>query len=124
GGLAVPPLPATSPMSHSLQYVYSGTSGIRNLPEFMIVGLVDGEPFVYYDSNIRRMTPRQDWMAKSEGPDYWDRNTNKSRIHEQVYKANIETAKRSLEIWGAQSYPQRAGVYGGFCCNSLMRLLR
>ncbi|XP_072561941.1 class I histocompatibility antigen, F10 alpha chain-like [Paramormyrops kingsleyae] len=87
-------------VSHSLQYVYSGTSGIRNLPEFMIVGLVDGEPFVYYDSNIRRMTPRQDWMAKSEGPDYWDRNTNKSRIHEQVYKANIETAKRCFNQTG------------------------
>uniref|UniRef100_A0A3B3R986 MHC class I-like antigen recognition-like domain-containing protein n=1 Tax=Paramormyrops kingsleyae TaxID=1676925 RepID=A0A3B3R986_9TELE len=64
--------------THSLQYVYSGTSGIPNLPEFMTVGLVDGEPITYYDSNIRREVPRQEWMAKAVDPDYWNRNTQVS----------------------------------------------
>uniref|UniRef100_A0A3B3Q6C2 MHC class I-like antigen recognition-like domain-containing protein n=1 Tax=Paramormyrops kingsleyae TaxID=1676925 RepID=A0A3B3Q6C2_9TELE len=51
--------------TRSLQYVYSGTSGIPNLPEFMTVGLVDGEPFTYYDSKIRKEVPRQDWVTKA-----------------------------------------------------------
>uniref|UniRef100_A0A3B3Q6I7 MHC class I-like antigen recognition-like domain-containing protein n=1 Tax=Paramormyrops kingsleyae TaxID=1676925 RepID=A0A3B3Q6I7_9TELE len=81
-----PPFFSVSPnlFTHSLQYVYSGSSGIPNLPEFMTVGLVDGEPITYYDSNIRREVPRQEWMAKAVDPDYWNRNTQVSMDTEVI----------------------------------------
>uniref|UniRef100_A0A3B3SGB2 MHC class I-like antigen recognition-like domain-containing protein n=1 Tax=Paramormyrops kingsleyae TaxID=1676925 RepID=A0A3B3SGB2_9TELE len=81
-------------------YVYSSTSGIPNLPEFMIVGLVDGEPFVHYDSNSHKMTHLQEWMAKSEGPDYWNRESQIAMGNEQVFKNNIEVAKQRFNQTG------------------------
>nr|XP_023699460.1 class I histocompatibility antigen, F10 alpha chain-like [Paramormyrops kingsleyae] len=86
--------------THSLQYVYSGSSGIPNLPEFMTVGLVDGEPFTYYDSNIRREVPRQEWMAKAVYAAYWDQQTQISMNTEPVFKNNIEIAKMRFNQTG------------------------
>ncbi|XP_069055122.1 class I histocompatibility antigen, F10 alpha chain [Lepisosteus oculatus] len=91
---------AASAVTHSLRYFYTGTSGMTNFPEFVTVGLVDGQPFTYYDSNIRRETPRQDWMAKSVGADYWESETQNSIGTEQVFKANIETAKKRFNQTG------------------------
>uniref|UniRef100_A0A3B3S334 MHC class I-like antigen recognition-like domain-containing protein n=1 Tax=Paramormyrops kingsleyae TaxID=1676925 RepID=A0A3B3S334_9TELE len=88
------------PATHSLQYVYSGSSGIPNLPEFMTVGLVDGEPFTYYDSNIRREVPRQEWMAKAVYAAYWDQQTQISMNTEPVFKNNIEIAKMRFNQTG------------------------
>uniref|UniRef100_A0A3B3QID2 Ig-like domain-containing protein n=1 Tax=Paramormyrops kingsleyae TaxID=1676925 RepID=A0A3B3QID2_9TELE len=73
--------------TRSLQYVYSGSSGIPNLPEFMTVGLVDGEPFTYYDSN-------------AVDADYWDRNTQVSMDTEPAFKNNIEVAKQRFNQTG------------------------
>ncbi|XP_062342646.1 major histocompatibility complex class I-related gene protein-like isoform X2 [Osmerus eperlanus] len=86
----------TSPAStatHSLKYFYTATSGIPNFPEFVTVGLVDGLPISYYDSNIRRETPRQDWMAETQGFEYWERQTQESISAEHSFKANIDIAK-------------------------------
>uniref|UniRef100_A0A3B3QBF4 Ig-like domain-containing protein n=1 Tax=Paramormyrops kingsleyae TaxID=1676925 RepID=A0A3B3QBF4_9TELE len=81
-------------------YVYSGTSGIWNLPEFMIVRLVDGEPFVHYDSNSHKMTPLQEWMAKSEGPDYWNTESQVAMSDELAFENNIEVAKQRFNQTG------------------------
>uniref|UniRef100_A0A8C9RP42 Major histocompatibility complex class I UBA n=1 Tax=Scleropages formosus TaxID=113540 RepID=A0A8C9RP42_SCLFO len=86
--------------THSLRYVYSGTSGIPDFPEFVAVGLVDEEQFVYYDSRNHRMVPRVEWMEKSEGKDYWDRETRKHIGWEQVFKNNIEVAKKRFNQTG------------------------
>ncbi|XP_048850199.1 class I histocompatibility antigen, F10 alpha chain-like [Brienomyrus brachyistius] len=86
---------------HSLQYVFSGTSGIPNLPELMIVGLVDGEPFVHYDSNSHRMTPCQEWMVKSVGPDYWDTESEAAMSDELAFKKSIEVAKQRFNQTGS-----------------------
>ncbi|XP_072561926.1 class I histocompatibility antigen, F10 alpha chain-like [Paramormyrops kingsleyae] len=97
-------------VTHSLQYVYSGSSGIPNFPEFMTVGLVDGEPFTHYDSNIRREVPRQDWVTKAVDPDYWNRNTQIYMGTEQNFKANIEIAKQRFNQTGGIHTFQR--MYG------------
>ncbi|RXN15154.1 MHC class I antigen [Labeo rohita] len=78
---------------HSLQYFYTGTSGLPNFPKFVTVGIVDGQTFSYYDSNIRRETPRQDWMAKSVGEDYWEQQTQVSIGDEQNFMNNINVVK-------------------------------
>ncbi|XP_070995626.1 major histocompatibility complex class I-related gene protein-like [Oncorhynchus clarkii lewisi] len=53
--------------------------------------LVNGNPFSYYDSNISRMTHKQEWIAKSEGPDYWERNI-------QLYIGNDLLTKTNLVV--------------------------
>ncbi|XP_072561924.1 class I histocompatibility antigen, F10 alpha chain-like isoform X2 [Paramormyrops kingsleyae] len=101
---------STFAVSHSLQYVYSGTSEIPNLPEFVVIGLVDGEPFVHYDSNSHKMTPRQEWMARSEGPDYWNKESQNLHGEESLFKNNVDVAKKRFNQTGGIHTFQR--MYG------------
>ncbi|KAI4896118.1 hypothetical protein NFI96_011368, partial [Prochilodus magdalenae] len=52
---------------HSLQYFYTAVTPGINFPEFTVVGLVDGQQVVYYDSNTRKMIPKTEWMERNEG---------------------------------------------------------
>nr|ACI05077.1 MHC class I antigen [Salvelinus alpinus] len=103
-------LHSSSAATHSLRYVYTATSGIPDFPDFVTVGLVNGEPISYYDSIIRRETPRQDWMAKTEGSDYWESQTQVSIGAEQSFKANIDIAKQRFNQTGGVHISQR--MYG------------
>nr|ABO13870.1 MHC class I antigen [Salmo salar]ABQ59666.1 MHC class I antigen [Salmo salar] len=116
-------LHAASAAMHSLRYVYTATSGMPDFPEFMTVGLVNGEPISYYDSIIRRETPRQDWMKEAVDPDYWNRNTQTSIGDEQTFKANIDVAKQRFNQTGGVhvyqnmygcEWDDEAGVTEGF----------
>uniref|UniRef100_A0A3B3SYM5 Ig-like domain-containing protein n=1 Tax=Paramormyrops kingsleyae TaxID=1676925 RepID=A0A3B3SYM5_9TELE len=92
------------PVTHSMQYIYSASSGIPNFPEFVSVGLLDGEPMNYYDSKIRRMTPRQDWIPQAVDAAFWDRNTQNLMGAESVFKSGVEIIK------------PRFNQTGGKCC--------
>ncbi|KAK2830767.1 hypothetical protein Q5P01_018698 [Channa striata] len=87
-------------VTHSLKYFYTGSSGIPNFPEFVNLGMVDGEQMDYYDSNIKKVIPKQDWMAKTQGPEYWERNTQISIGSEQSFKANIDIVKQRFNQTG------------------------
>uniref|UniRef100_A0A3B3RD43 Ig-like domain-containing protein n=1 Tax=Paramormyrops kingsleyae TaxID=1676925 RepID=A0A3B3RD43_9TELE len=82
------------PVTHSLQYVYTGMSGIPDFPEFVSMGLVNGEPIDYYDSKVRRVTPRQRWLEQSVGPGYWEQQIQYSWYAEGEMKNSIEVAKK------------------------------
>uniref|UniRef100_A0A3B3RDZ6 Ig-like domain-containing protein n=1 Tax=Paramormyrops kingsleyae TaxID=1676925 RepID=A0A3B3RDZ6_9TELE len=81
-------------VTHSLQYVYTGMSGIPDFPEFVSMGLVNGEPIDYYDSKVRRVTPRQRWLEQSVGPGYWEQQIQYSWYAEGEMKNSIEVAKK------------------------------
>nr|QER90662.1 MHC class I alpha antigen [Acipenser dabryanus] len=91
---------ASAAGTHSLRYFYTGISEGTGLPEFMTVGMLDDVPFTYYDSNIRREKPTQDWMAKSEGPEYWEEQTQVSIGDQQNFKANIGVAMQRFNLTG------------------------
>ncbi|XP_074990702.1 class I histocompatibility antigen, F10 alpha chain-like isoform X1 [Calonectris borealis] len=80
---------------HSLRYFYVAVSEPSpGVPQFVIVGYVDGIPIVRYDSETGRMEPRADWMAANLDPQYWDRNTQIAKSHQQVDRVNLDTAQR------------------------------
>ncbi|XP_071230657.1 class I histocompatibility antigen, F10 alpha chain-like [Salvelinus alpinus] len=98
-------LHCASAATHSLRYVYTATSGIPDFPEFVNLGIVDGMQIDYYDSNTKRVVPKQDWMAKTEGSDYWETETQNSIGAEQTFKAGIDIIKprfnqtRGVHTW-------------------------
>lgn len=47
---------------HSLQYFYTGTTGMADFPQFVAVGIVDGKQIDYYDSVIGKNILKQAWM--------------------------------------------------------------
>lgn len=58
-----------------------------------MVGLVDEGQFMYFDSNTKTAVPKTEWMKKSVGADYWDRQTQIGIGAHQNFKANIQVAK-------------------------------
>ncbi|XP_032065670.1 H-2 class I histocompatibility antigen, Q9 alpha chain-like isoform X7 [Thamnophis elegans] len=83
--------------SHSLKYFYTSISDPSQgqQPHFVAVGYVDGQIFNYYDSHSQRVQPRASWMEKlgKEDPQYWDRNTQIIRGHEESFRVNLETLR-------------------------------
>ncbi|XP_015682092.1 class I histocompatibility antigen, F10 alpha chain-like [Protobothrops mucrosquamatus] len=82
--------------SHSLKYFSSSIwDPSQGQPHFVSVGYVDGQVFVHYDSNSRRVQPRVSWMEKvgKEDPQYWDRESQKQLGTEEMFRANLEIAR-------------------------------
>ncbi|NXP02057.1 HA19 protein, partial [Certhia brachydactyla] len=55
------------------------------VPQFMILGYVDGIPFTRYDSERGRMEPLTQWMKDGVGPEYWDTQTQISVQSQHVF---------------------------------------
>ncbi|KAM8876042.1 major histocompatibility complex class I-related gene protein-like isoform 2-T2 [Synchiropus picturatus] len=76
---------------HSLTFIHTGSSDIPNLPEYVEVGLVDDVPFLHYDSNRKRVEPRQDWMMRltADDPSYLERETQRNLNNQKIMMNNI-----------------------------------
>uniref|UniRef100_A0A8D0B920 MHC class I-like antigen recognition-like domain-containing protein n=1 Tax=Salvator merianae TaxID=96440 RepID=A0A8D0B920_SALMN len=89
--------------SHSLQYFYTGISEPgQGLPQFIVVGYVDGQLFVQYDSNTKQMLPQVSWIKDNEDSNYWDRETGNMRGDEPVFSNNINIAKNRYNQTGGE----------------------
>uniref|UniRef100_A0A3P9HQS7 Ig-like domain-containing protein n=1 Tax=Oryzias latipes TaxID=8090 RepID=A0A3P9HQS7_ORYLA len=90
-------------VTHSMKYLFTVPSQVQNLPEFIIVVLVDDVQIIYYDSNNRKMVPRQDWMKENVDEKYWETETEVAQAGQHDIQAYIETGK--------QLYNQTEGVF-------------
>jgi major histocompatibility complex class I len=76
-----------------LSYFYTSVSrpGLGE-PRFISVGYVDNTEFVRFDSDAEnpRYEPRAPWMEQ-EGPEYWERETQKAKGNEQIFRVNLRT---------------------------------
>ncbi|XP_058022387.1 H-2 class I histocompatibility antigen, Q9 alpha chain-like isoform X2 [Ahaetulla prasina] len=111
--------------SHSMKFFYTGISEpSQGQPHFFTLGFVDDQLFSSYDSNSRKKQPRVSWMEKvgQEDPQYWDRETQKVRGHEEVFREGLEILRSRYnqseglhtwqEMYGCEL--QRDGSKGGF----------
>ncbi|KAL7839203.1 hypothetical protein SRHO_G00258610 [Serrasalmus rhombeus] len=96
--------------SHSLQYIITETTPGRDFPEYTVVGLLDGEQFVYYDSNIKKMIPKTEWMQKNVREDYWTSETQKQEGAQVIFRANLAILmKRFDQTDGLHTLQRRSG---------------
>nr|ARI45500.1 MHC class Ia alpha antigen [Rhacophorus chenfui] len=96
---------------HSLRYYYTAVSdkGL-DIPEFSIVGYVDGREFMNYNSESHQARPVTQWMEKNEGPEYWERQTQVSKGSEPVFRHNVRTAmSRFNQTGGIHSFQYMYG---------------
>nr|APP17996.1 MHC class I antigen [Anas platyrhynchos] len=93
-GLLLGVLGGAASEPHSLRYFFTGVSEPSpGVPQFVAVGYVDGEVFVRYDSETRRMEPRVDWIADNMDQQYWNGETENLRGAEQIYRVDLETLR-------------------------------
>ncbi|KAF4074735.1 hypothetical protein AMELA_G00242670 [Ameiurus melas] len=100
----------SSSVTHSMQYILTGVTPGINFPEFTEVGQVDGQQFVYYDSNIREMIPKTEWILKvsADDPDYWNRETQKLQGAQETFKVGVDTLMRRFN---QSTVPPTASVF-------------
>ena len=87
---------------HSAQNIYTTTTGIDEFPEFVIVGTVDGQQIEYYDSKMKKVIPRQEWVKEAVDSDFWNRNTQRSIGNEQLYKNNLGVLQQRFNQTGGE----------------------
>ncbi|XP_067834250.1 class I histocompatibility antigen, F10 alpha chain-like isoform X2 [Heptranchias perlo] len=61
--------------SHSLLFYYTLNHGSADLPEYSVMGRLDGCEIHYYDSNMKITVPRQQWLADAFDKRYWEEYT-------------------------------------------------
>ncbi|MCI4392410.1 hypothetical protein PGIGA_G00145570 [Pangasianodon gigas] len=91
--------------SHTLCDLYTAITPGINFPEVTAVGQVDGEQFVYCDSNIKKVISKTEWIQKFEAnePRYWKRETDRVEDQQAWLQNNVATVK--------QSFNQTEGVH-------------
>ncbi|XP_014749736.1 PREDICTED: LOW QUALITY PROTEIN: class I histocompatibility antigen, F10 alpha chain-like, partial [Sturnus vulgaris] len=79
---------------HSLRYLSVAVSEPSpGVPEFMMIGFLDGIPFVRYDSERGRAVPLTKWIKDGAEPEYWDRMTETCKWNEHMDAWNLETLR-------------------------------
>ncbi|XP_031424448.1 major histocompatibility complex class I-related gene protein-like [Clupea harengus] len=100
---------AISDMQHT-KFFYTVTSGISSFPEFVAVGMVDGEVITQYDSNTRNWVPRQAWMKEHLDQKYWDSETELAMMAEVALNASMWNLKeRFNQTMGVHVLQRRYG---------------
>ncbi|KAM8884591.1 major histocompatibility complex class I-related gene protein-like isoform 5-T6 [Synchiropus picturatus] len=103
---------AAAAVFHSMRYFYTGSSGVPNFPEFVIVGLVDDVQILRYDSNSRRAEAKQDWMNQfnTDDPHYLERETENFFSAQLEFKNNIGVVKQRFnQTGGVHTYQRMFG---------------
>ncbi|KAF1581501.1 Class I histocompatibility antigen, F10 alpha chain, partial [Eudyptes moseleyi] len=76
----------------SLFYFFVGVSEPSpGVPQFVVVGDVDGNVITRYDSEMGRTVPVADWMAEKLGQQYWDGETQIAQRYQQTRQNDLGT---------------------------------
>ncbi|CAK6981577.1 major histocompatibility complex class I-related gene protein-like [Scomber scombrus] len=80
-------------------YIYTGFSkpvGLPGIHQFTAMGLLDGRMIDYYDSDVQKKVPKQDWMNETLPADYWEKGTGSCLIKQQWFNNNTDILKKRM----------------------------
>ncbi|XP_034277951.1 H-2 class I histocompatibility antigen, Q9 alpha chain-like [Pantherophis guttatus] len=78
---------------HSLKHFITCTSEpSHGRPHYFVLGYVDDQVYVHYDSNSQRLQPRASWVEKimKENLQLWDREAQNVRNYEALSRSKLE----------------------------------
>ncbi|KAI9536802.1 hypothetical protein NQZ68_031110 [Dissostichus eleginoides] len=84
---------------HSLTYIYTAFSKpveLQGLHEFTAMGLLDNKMIDYFDSDIQKKVPKQDFMKKQMQVEYWEKGTQSRQSKQQWFKVNIDILMKRM----------------------------
>ncbi|XP_072213895.1 class I histocompatibility antigen, F10 alpha chain-like [Excalfactoria chinensis] len=96
---------------HSLRYFHTAmTDPGPGLPWYVIVGYVDGEIFVHYNSSARMCVPRTEWTVANMDQQYWDERTENAQRSEQINRVSlVNLARRYNQSGGSHAWQRMFG---------------
>ncbi|CAM4661946.1 unnamed protein product [Leuciscus chuanchicus] len=94
---------------HTFKAAYS-SQRFSGIPEFIAVTTLDGHQIDYYDSNIKKLIPKQDWMKKITSTDMWIDYIEIIEKQQQIYKNNINVLMETFnQSQGVHTYQRMYG---------------
>uniref|UniRef100_A0A673MVH3 MHC class I-like antigen recognition-like domain-containing protein n=1 Tax=Sinocyclocheilus rhinocerous TaxID=307959 RepID=A0A673MVH3_9TELE len=76
----------------------TGVNGqtVAGIPEFSSVTVFDGQQIDYYDSEIKKLITKQDWMKEFAATETWKKYTEIRERFQQTNKINIRFLMKQL----------------------------
>ncbi|XP_033492940.2 major histocompatibility complex class I-related protein 1-like [Epinephelus lanceolatus] len=102
----------SSPVKHSLTFYLMVSSGVPNIPDYLVMADIDEVIMAYSDSNMATHEPRQDWVRKlrKEEPQYWQRSVEACMNYQELFKAQTDSFKQHLnQTEGVHIHQQISG---------------
>ncbi|XP_026054788.1 major histocompatibility complex class I-related gene protein-like [Carassius auratus] len=95
---------------HTFVTLYTEINGIAGIPEFSAVTTLDGRQIDYYDSEIKKLIPRQDWMKEFMSGDRFKEYAEIRERVQQTNKINITVLMQQLsQSRGVHTYQRFYG---------------
>uniref|UniRef100_A0A8C2F470 MHC class I-like antigen recognition-like domain-containing protein n=1 Tax=Cyprinus carpio TaxID=7962 RepID=A0A8C2F470_CYPCA len=97
---------------HMLITTYTGKNGqtTAGTPEFSSVTTLDGQQIDYYDSVIKKLIPKQDWMKEFASGETWKEYTEMRERVQQINNINITVLmQRFNQTHGVHRYQRMYG---------------
>ncbi|XP_067468561.1 major histocompatibility complex class I-related gene protein-like [Thunnus thynnus] len=90
--------PVTLSVKHSLKFFFTISSGVKNFPDFVVVGLVDEVPMGYCDSISNTPEAKQDWSQKmiEDDPQHLEWYTQECLLNQFNHRVQIDILKQQL----------------------------
>ncbi|XP_059400029.1 major histocompatibility complex class I-related gene protein-like [Carassius carassius] len=105
-------IPLIRSASHTLITTYTGVKGqtVERTPEFSAVTTLDGQQIDYYDSEIKKLIPKQDWVTEFASTETWKEHTKIRERVQQTNEININFIMKQLNhLNGVHTYQRMYG---------------
>ncbi|TFJ96529.1 SERTA domain-containing protein 1 [Platysternon megacephalum] len=100
-------IPEGPVVQHSWDILFTGVQGSKGIPNFFVLGQVDGLGVAYYDSTTPELSPTRDWMRRAVEPGYFRGKTQELLGYKEGFQCIMG---RLLERYNQTVVPPEVSV--------------